>query len=83
MAFIAKSCYYGYSLLNLFLTGACLEDKLFPKTNSLHDGRAQPLANKEKFALKIKVQCPPLKKQPPPPPTTKGYPSYQVRLQMH
>jgi phosphoenolpyruvate phosphomutase len=37
-------------------SGACLEDKLFPKTNSLHDGRAQPLADIEEFALKIKVQ---------------------------
>lgn len=36
-------------------SGACLEDKLFPKTNSLHDGRAQPLADIEEFALKIKV----------------------------
>ncbi|XP_057294881.1 phosphoenolpyruvate phosphomutase-like [Hydractinia symbiolongicarpus] len=35
--------------------GACLEDKLFPKTNSLLDGRAQPLADVEEFALKIKA----------------------------
>jgi phosphoenolpyruvate phosphomutase len=31
----------------------CIEDKLFPKTNSLLDGRAQPLADPEEFALKI------------------------------
>jgi phosphoenolpyruvate phosphomutase len=37
------------------VAGACLEDKLFPKTNSLHDGRAQPLADIEEFSLKIKV----------------------------
>lgn len=43
-----------YSFLYL-PSGACLEDKLFPKTNSLHDGRAQPLADIEEFALKIKV----------------------------
>ena len=35
--------------------GAAIEDKLFPKTNSLLDGRAQPLADVEEFALKIKV----------------------------
>ena len=40
-------------------TGACLEDKLFPKTNSLHDGRAQPLADVDEFALKIKACRPP------------------------
>lgn len=37
------------------ISGACLEDKQFPKTNSLHEGRAQPLADMEEFALKIKV----------------------------
>ncbi|XP_071110913.1 phosphoenolpyruvate phosphomutase-like [Haliotis cracherodii] len=37
------------------VAGACLEDKLFPKTNSLHDGRSQPLADVEEFALKIKA----------------------------
>lgn len=37
------------------VAGACLEDKLFPKTNSLLDGRAQPLADMEEFALKIKA----------------------------
>ena len=39
----------------MFILGACLEDKVFPKTNSLHEGRAQPLADMEEFALKIKV----------------------------
>lgn len=37
------------------IAGACMEDKLFPKTNSLLDGRAQPLADMEEFALKIKA----------------------------
>lgn len=37
------------------IAGACMEDKLFPKTNSLHDGRAQPLADIEEFCLKIKA----------------------------
>jgi len=34
-----------------------MEDKLFPKTNSLLDGRQQPLADVEEFSLKIKVRC--------------------------
>ena len=37
------------------IAGACIEDKLFPKTNSLLDNRVQPLAQIEEFALKIKV----------------------------
>ncbi|XP_028410368.1 phosphoenolpyruvate phosphomutase [Dendronephthya gigantea] len=37
------------------IAGACMEDKLFPKTNSLLDGRAQPLADIEEFSLKIKA----------------------------
>jgi len=37
------------------VAGACMEDKLFPKTNSLLDGRAQPLADIDEFALKIKA----------------------------
>ena len=37
------------------VAGACMEDKLFPKTNSLLDGRAQPLADIEEFSLKIKA----------------------------
>lgn len=37
------------------IAGACIEDKVFPKTNSLHEGRAQPLADIDEFALKIKA----------------------------
>jgi phosphoenolpyruvate phosphomutase len=37
-------------------SGCCIEDKCFPKTNSLLDGRQQPLADTEEFALKIKVR---------------------------
>jgi len=37
------------------IAGCCIEDKLFPKTNSLLDGRTQPLANISEFALKIQV----------------------------
>lgn len=37
------------------IAGACIEDKLFPKTNSLLDNRMQPLAEIDEFALKIKV----------------------------
>lgn len=33
----------------------CIEDKLFPKTNSLLDGGPQPLADIEEFAGKIKA----------------------------
>lgn len=33
----------------------CIEDKLFPKTNSFIDGEAQPLANVAEFAGKIKA----------------------------
>lgn len=36
-------------------TGCCIEDKIFPKTNSLLDNRKQPLANMNEFAMKIKV----------------------------
>jgi 2-methylisocitrate lyase-like PEP mutase family enzyme len=36
-------------------SGCCIEDKCFPKTNSLLDGRQQPLADIEEFSLKIKV----------------------------
>lgn len=42
--------------VSILILGACLEDKVFPKTNSLHEGRAQPLADIEEFALKIKVR---------------------------
>lgn len=37
------------------VAGACIEDKLFPKTNSLLDDRVQPLADIDEFSLKIKV----------------------------
>lgn len=37
------------------IAGCCIEDKCFPKTNSLLDGRQQPLADTEEFALKIKA----------------------------
>jgi phosphoenolpyruvate phosphomutase len=37
------------------VAGVCIEDKLFPKTNSLMDGRAQPLADIDEFAMKIKA----------------------------
>ncbi|GAB1605600.1 phosphoenolpyruvate phosphomutase-like [Argonauta hians] len=37
------------------IAGACIEDKLFPKTNSLLDGRVQPLADVDEFSLKIKA----------------------------
>ena len=37
------------------VAGACIEDKLFPKTNSLLDNRVQPLADIEEFSLKIKA----------------------------
>lgn len=38
------------------IAGACIEDKLFPKTNSLLDERsAQPLADVKEFALKIQA----------------------------
>ncbi|XXQ29716.1 phosphoenolpyruvate mutase [Plasmodiophora brassicae] len=37
------------------VAGVCLEDKLFPKTNSLLSGKAQPLADIEEFCLKIQA----------------------------
>jgi phosphoenolpyruvate phosphomutase len=37
------------------IAGACIEDKVFPKTNSLLDNRKQQLADIEEFSLKIKV----------------------------
>ncbi|KAJ9577105.1 hypothetical protein L9F63_006313 [Diploptera punctata] len=37
------------------VAGCCIEDKCFPKTNSLLDGRQQPLADIEEFSLKIKA----------------------------
>ncbi len=35
--------------------GVCIEDKIFPKTNSLIRGHGQPLANPQEFAGKIKA----------------------------
>jgi phosphoenolpyruvate phosphomutase len=37
------------------VAGMCIEDKLFPKTNSFINSEAQPLADIEEFAAKIKA----------------------------
>jgi phosphoenolpyruvate phosphomutase len=37
------------------IAGVCIEDKIFPKTNSFIDGEAQPLADIDEFAGKIKA----------------------------
>ncbi len=37
------------------VAAVCIEDKLFPKTNSFIKGEAQPLADVDEFALKIKA----------------------------
>jgi phosphoenolpyruvate phosphomutase len=37
------------------IAGVCIEDKLFPKTNSFSRGRAQPLAEIEEFCGKIRA----------------------------
>jgi phosphoenolpyruvate phosphomutase len=37
------------------VAGMCIEDKLFPKTNSFINSEAQPLADVEEFAAKIKA----------------------------
>jgi len=37
------------------VAGVCIEDKLFPKTNSLLDDRKQPLAEIEEFCGKLKA----------------------------
>lgn len=37
------------------VAGVCIEDKIFPKTNSLLDGTAQPLAEIDEFCGKIKA----------------------------
>jgi phosphoenolpyruvate phosphomutase len=42
-------------LEQLGIAGACIEDKLFPKTNSLLEGREQPLADIDEFSLKIRA----------------------------
>lgn len=42
-------------LEQLKIAGVCIEDKLFPKTNSFINGEAQPLASIEEFCGKIKA----------------------------
>lgn len=37
------------------IAGVCIEDKLFPKTNSFIDGETQPLADVDEFCGKIKA----------------------------
>ncbi len=37
------------------VAGVCIEDKLFPKTNSFINGEAQPLADIDEFSHKIKA----------------------------
>lgn len=37
------------------IAGVCIEDKIFPKTNSFINGEAQPLASIEEFSGKIKA----------------------------
>ena len=37
------------------IAGGCIEDKLFPKTNSFIDGERQPLADVDEFCGKIKA----------------------------
>lgn len=37
------------------VAGVCLEDKLFPKTNSLLKGAAQPLADIDEFCGKLRA----------------------------
>nr|VFK09766.1 MAG: Phosphoenolpyruvate phosphomutase [Candidatus Kentron sp. LPFa]VFK25998.1 MAG: Phosphoenolpyruvate phosphomutase [Candidatus Kentron sp. LPFa] len=37
------------------IAAVCIEDKLFPKTNSFIDGKAQPLADIDEFCGKIKA----------------------------
>ena len=37
------------------IAGVCIEDKLFPKTNSFIGGEQQPLAPVEEFAMKIRA----------------------------
>lgn len=37
------------------IAGVCIEDKLFPKTNSFINGNSQPLADIEEFSGKIKA----------------------------
>src|SRR6266498_5168995 len=37
------------------VAGMCIEDKLFPKSNSFREGKAQPMAAMEEFIGKIKA----------------------------
>ncbi len=37
------------------IAGVCIEDKIFPKTNSFIRGKSQPLANPEEFAGIVRV----------------------------
>lgn len=37
------------------IAGVCIEDKLFPKTNSLINGKSQPLADVDEFCGKIRA----------------------------
>jgi phosphoenolpyruvate phosphomutase len=45
------------------IAGVCLEDKLFPKTNSLLANAVQPLADIKEFCLKIQA-CKDTQKDP-------------------
>jgi len=45
------------------IAGVCLEDKLFPKTNSFIDGELQPLADIDEFCGKI-MACKDVQKDP-------------------
>ena len=47
-----KQCMY----MNSCCAGICIEDKLFPKPNSLLDDGKQRLADVGEFSLKIKVK---------------------------
>ena len=44
-----------YKLEQIGVAAMCIEDKLFPKTNSFIDGEAQPLADIDEFVGKIKA----------------------------
>lgn len=44
-----------HKLEQIDIAGMCIEDKLFPKTNSFIDSEAQPLADVGEFAGKIKA----------------------------
>jgi phosphoenolpyruvate phosphomutase len=44
-----------HKLEQINIAGMCIEDKLFPKTNSFINSEAQPLADVEEFAAKIRA----------------------------